>query len=351
MKIRPVALFETQVDPWGFSIPIMEAFKKIGYPCDYLTPASESNLDQYVTILLYGPMRSITTTVERFQRELHSNKVVMWFTEQVPPPHLPKIMHYWVARYRYHLQRMAEVEKQAHPSMLDQAFIPLLRRAGRLRALGEMIILQRRQLLASLCVFTEQHARFFRACHIPASVIPMGYHPLFGRNLHLDKDIDILFIGSLVDRRREQTIAKLQQAFAQRGLRFVIYDGSRQRGAIYGKCRMEILNRAHIFLNIFRQPWDDPTFRLLLAGANHTMLLSETVWPNSTGPFTANLHFAESDLQTLAERTLDYLAHPAEMEAITEANAEFIRHELTMENQAAKIIAGLQAIQPRGSRL
>lgn len=341
MKIDPVALFETEADPWGFSIPIIEGFKNAGYPCEYLTPASATSLDCFSTILLYGPMQSVTGIVERCKRQLHERKVVFWFTEQLPSPNLPTPIQVWQARCRYQLQRIWEGHQSKISAKNRQFLACLMRRAGRLRAFGEMIALHEYQLLSCLSVFTERHAQYFRASQIAANAIPMGYHGLYGRKLNLPKDIDVLFIGSLVDRRRKKTIAQFKEWCAEHGLKFVVFDGSGETSSVYGKRRIEVLNRARIFLNIFRQPWDDPTFRLLLAGANNTLLLTEKVMPGSNGPFQANVHFAECELSSLEECTLDYLAHPAKMEPIIQANTEFVTQQLTMDNQVERIITQL----------
>ncbi|HWQ83830.1 MAG TPA: glycosyltransferase [Anaerolineales bacterium] len=344
MEIRQVALVETEADPWGFSVPIMDAFKHAGYPCDYITPAVDTNLDQYSALILYGPMRSITSLVERFKRELDQSKVVLWFTEQLPSPNASKPLQTLLAQTRYLIQSTLETDRLLNSTSLHRIVTPFLKRSGRLRAVGEAITLYDNHLLAFLSVFTKRHACFFQANHIPARVIPMGYHPLFGRDLHLEKDIDVLFIGSTVDRRRRTILHQLREWYADQGVRFVIFDGSPENGFVFGKRRMEMLNRARIFINIFRQPWDDPTFRLLLAGANHTMLLSEKVDSSSRGPFEANVHFGECELGCLGEQTLEYLAHPAEIERITRANAEYIRQDLTMDRQVRKIIARLKRI-------
>ncbi len=67
--------------------------------------------------------------------------------------------------------------------------------------------------------------------------------------------------------------------------------------------RTELLNRSKLVLNIMRQPWDDPVFRILLASANGATVLSEPV--RDGGPFIAGRHFIAAPLDEIMSVAMD----------------------------------------------
>jgi hypothetical protein len=97
---------------------------------------------------------------------------------------------------------------------------------------------------------------------VPSAVVPFGYHPSFGEPLGLERDIDVVFLGSLRDRRRSRIVGSLQAELKRRNIGLLIKDGSRERGYAYGDERTRLLNRSRIMLSIMRQPWDDLLFRV-----------------------------------------------------------------------------------------
>jgi hypothetical protein len=119
---------------------------------------------------------------------------------------------------------------------------------------GEFAWLHSKGFLRLLAVLTPSHRDYFAKLGVPSKVIPYGYHKSFGRPLGLTRDIDVVFLGSLRDRRRSRIVSDLNQKLNKLGIKFVIKDGSRARGYAFGEERTQLLNRAKISLNIMRQP-------------------------------------------------------------------------------------------------
>jgi len=94
-------------------------------------------------------------------------------------------------------------------------------------------------------------------------------------------------------------------------------------------------------LNIMRQPWDDPIFRLLLAAPSGSMLLSEKLLPTSMGPYLPGKHFAMADLPHIVQAVEYYLSNDDDRREIAGQAFEFVTKELTMRNMAQKIIIAL----------
>ncbi len=287
-------------------------------------------------IVTYGPMQSMVRVIQRLTSMGRVPPLFIWFTEQVPPPHFSTIATNLAARFRYSF----ECSLCCLGSHIGRA---LLRsnRGGRLLALGELIELKRRNLKSLIGVFTDTNRIFLQRHGLSGKLIPMGYHPSFGRDLRLDRDLDVVFIGSTRDRRRRQLISDLQERFWKKGITFVIKDGSPEHGSVWGKERARLLNRTKIMLNIARQPWDDPVFRLLLTAPNKALLLSENLLATSTGPFHSGEHFAMAPLEELVDVTEYYLKSEKERRRITNQAYEFVTTKLTMAKMAQKAIHAL----------
>lgn len=296
----------------GFVEPIIDGFQH--HDCDLRCYEADDkwNFANCDFLITYGPMHSISTAILRLGKVANVPPIVFWYTEQLPDPaQNPRIM-YLTARSRYLLEngllRLFDRFYLKHNTLFER----LQARAGRFRALGEILALQQLSLLKLVCVFSETNRLLFSQFGLQCKCIPFGYHRSFGANQGLNRDIDVVFLGSTRDSRRNRIIGDLEKMLLARRIKFVIKDGSEQRGSVHGVERTILLNRSRIMLNIMRQPWDDPVFRMLLAAPNNTMLLSEELEPSSVGPFNPNEHFIMAPLAELAEVIEYWLAHEQE---------------------------------------
>jgi hypothetical protein len=294
-------------------------------------------LDQLDGYLLYGPGPSLEAMVEPL-KSLHTSKpnVIVWLTEQTPSPYVPARLQRSLAdagwhgyRALYHLRKLIYASGSGGLPALDS-------RAVRLRTLGALRWLQREGQLRLLAVLTPSHQRFFARMGIASQVVPFGYHATFGAPLALARDIDVVFVGSLHDRRRARIVGALHKELDRRQVQVVIKDGSRERGYAYGDERTRLVNRSKIMLNIMRQPWDDLVFRMLLAAPNGALLLSEPV--ADTEPFMPGQHFVMAELAQLADSVAYYLRHPAERESIAERARDFVIHQLAVPALARQLL-------------
>ena len=325
----------------GLITPIVEGFTDNGCDVQVLYRHSEWELRTCDFLVTYGPMQSMAWAVVRLSQSTRLPPLVVWFTEQVPSPR-PNLAIYLAARARYLCEEFAHRHAMATWMLEKIGFSVLPRKAGRLRILGEMLTLESRRLLKLICVFTDTNSLFLRHYGLPVAVVPMGYHPQFGERLgDLERDVDVVFLGSTRDKRRRDIIFELDKKLRAKGLSFVVKDGSPERGCVFGKERTLLLNRSKIALNIMRQPWDDPVFRLLLAAPTGAMLLSEKLLATSTGPFQPGKHFAMSELRTIVEAIEYYLSNDDERRQIAREAFEFVTNELTMRNMTRRILVAL----------
>ncbi len=332
--------------PGGLGTAVADGFAENGCNIHIASLQSAWNFRECDFVVIYGPMQSLVSAISHLVAMQQVPPLVVWFTEQVPRPDLPRFVTYWFARARYAFEGFSYLESVSRLAGNRKLDSLIFGRAGRLRALGELIALKRWNLLKLVCVFSETNLHFLRRHGLPATLIPMGYHPQFGERLNIERDIDVVFLGSTRDKRRKRLIYELEDRLCARDITFVVKDGSPERGYSFGKERTTLLNRAKIMLNIMRQPWDDPVFRLLLAAPNGAMLLSERLLPTSTGPFCQEKHFAVADLSEIVGAIDFYLTREAERRQIAECAYEFVTTKLTMGKMALEVLRALGLQKP-----
>jgi hypothetical protein len=258
----------------GFVAPIVDGLRANSCQVDCFEASEAWDFTACDYLLMYGPMRPMGWVVARLVNTRTVPPIVFWLTEQLPNPSLNTrlIRAFGTARF----ESEARIDKLLRGTSGQVPDLPIDLRAGRFRIVGELLALQRISLLKLVCVFSKTNREILTRLGLPVAHIPMGHHQSLGADLDLERDIDVVFLGSTRDNRRARIISSLEQSFAQNDIRLVIKDGSAQRGAVHGFERTVLLNRSKIMLNVMRQPWDDLVFRQLLAAPNRTMLL-ETI--------------------------------------------------------------------------
>ncbi|MBN1667733.1 MAG: glycosyltransferase family 1 protein [Anaerolineales bacterium] len=315
---------------------IKDGFLANGLLADEITPSSDKSLHEYDFLLLYGPMLPITPLSTWLTKQrMAVPPILFWFTEQLHRPQYSKIQ-----RKIAKLRAQAEIKfGTASPFIQRYSNLTLrLLRAGRLRAFGEILNLNDLGYLKHVFVFSQTHLNYFRQSNLPVDLIPMGYHPQFGQNLRIKKDIDVVFLGSTRDHRRRKLIQEIHEDLHSLGIHFEIRDGSSQHGYAFGEQRTRLINRSRIMLNIMRQPWDDPCFRMLLAAPNRSLLISESLLPASTGLFTPGEHLITANLGAIVDTISRYLSDVPARERIVEKAYDLVTNGMTMEAMTRKII-------------
>lgn len=322
--------------------PLMDGFAANGCEVEQVTDHS-SSLAGFDFLIMYGPMTSIGTQVERLKSLPSPPPVIFWYTEQMPDPSLPAWLVQLLARLRYANSKWYDGLLTPRISQMSGNRLHLPE-VGRLRAVGEIIELHKAGRLKIVCALSETNRRFLSRFDLPVVEIPIGYHPFFGEQLGLRRDIDVVFLGTQRDRRRRKWIARLAKELGEMRLQFIVKDGSPQRGYLFDLQRTLLLNRTKIMLNVMRQPWDDAIHRFLLAAANGALLLSEPIHEESTGPLQAGVHFVECRLEEMAHKAKEYLEAPAKREGITENAGNLVRSELTMTRMAGLCLQRMVAL-------
>lgn len=161
-----------------------------------------------------------------------------------------------------------------------------------------------------------------------------------GHDLKVTRDIDVLFLGVSDDGRRKGAIAYLRK----RGVAIAAM-GHPDDPAFWGPQRTALINRAKIFLNVYRSPGQLSGLRMLLAMANKSLVVSEPVYRPE--PFVPGRHYVSSTFEDMPEVIERYLRSDAERQAITEEAFSFVTERLRMEDSVKKILELIESRRPR----
>ena len=164
--------------------------------------------------------------------------------------------------------------------------------------------------------YSKENIRFLKGLHIEARHLPIGYHESLELIRHAPaKDIDILFYGSVGDRRKAildklTDIANVKVLFG-----------------VYGKQRDEVISRSRMVLNIHHYTtkiFEAPRISYLLN--NRCFVVSETSPVNPYG--AVGLCMVPYD--RIMETCEFYLAHDEEIERVRHDTYEEFRTNYPM---------------------
>jgi hypothetical protein len=180
-------------------------------------------------------------------------RLVVWHSEPLPPPRAAGL-----ATTRLHLREVAKIALRD-----DRATDPYTN-LRTLRALA------RRGLPDRLVVTSHGAAESLAENRIAADVVLKGRDPTHGRDLGLERDIDVLFIGALDVPRRRRAL----RALRKHDLAVEAVGGWGKKG-VWGEERTQLVNRAKILVNLSRQDGQFSGERLLVGMANRALVVAE----------------------------------------------------------------------------
>lgn len=117
---------------------------------------------------------------------------------------------------------------------------------------------------------TEQKRLFLKKMGFSTFFSPAGLQKSFGRILNIERDIDVLFIGSLKSSRRRKRVESILEQLSGLGYRVHIAPRKTQ-----DEERTHLINRARVVLHIHQFAWDTPWMRWCFATANGAVIASE----------------------------------------------------------------------------
>lgn len=240
---------------------------------------------------------------------------VIWHVEPLPPPH--------ASGYGWPRPQAREIAKIVlrHPSASD-----VYSNYWTLRRLA------RRGLPGVLAVISGERKAFLEERGIDSVLVPYGYEEADGRDLGLERDIDVLFLGLPATRSRRRALNRLRRS----GVRLEAL-GSYFDPALWGENRTRLVNRAKIMLSISRFPTAFAIKRFMLGMACKALIVSDPIYDPQ--PFVRDEHFVEAPIEQMPAVIEHYLSDDEERLRIAQAGHDFATREVTMERSVMQLLA------------
>jgi hypothetical protein len=191
--------------------------------------------------------------------------------------------------------------------------------------------LAREGIVDLLTVATRSYQAFLAEQGTPSELIPVGYHPIHGNLLDLERDIDVLFLGDLRVGRRKRILRRLRRE----GLD-VQAVGNYSDRRYWGEGRTRLLNRTKITLNLPRHPGLLADLRLILGMAAGALVVSEPVY--LPDPYVPERHYVEAPLEEMAATVTSYLNDEEARQRVAQRGHDFVTQELTWKNSFAQLL-------------
>lgn len=328
---RTVLLLYVNPYPSGeFDISFISGFEDNGCRVDCVRNGQSWHND-YDMVIGYGPF-TIQQSPFKIGQQLLKMPVqkrpafVWWLTENIPDPRFPIELTKVAAMLRLLADRLFSSSALKLPLALQQ----ILLRGHRLRVYGELRWLRQKGVLDVLAITSYNRALYYRRSGMDCVEAPLGYHPIYGSDLNLPRDIQVVFLGNMDSERRQQFVPPLFDELRKRDVNVVI------KTRIYDEERTEFLNRTCILLNVLRAPQDYVGQRFLLGAANKALVISEPI-PGEE-PFRPGEHLVTCSLETMADTIGIYLANQQKRQQIVDAAYRFVTQELTIEKSVRRIL-------------
>jgi len=182
-----------------------------------------------------------------------------------------------------------------------------------------------------LAVSSEAHQAYLAEHDIESEFVPIGNHPTYGRQLGLERDIPVLFLGEHRIRRRRKILKGLRRD----GVDVVAIGGSSTTKGQWGDARTELLNRTKVLLNLPRFPGHFSD-RVMMGMATGALVVSEPLY--LPAPFEPGVHYVESEVDQMAETVQRYLADEEARGRITDRAHTFLNGLHTFEGVFAQLM-------------
>ena len=166
---------------------------------------------------------------------------------------------------------------------------------------------------------------------IDALVAHFGYSKDYGGLLELERDIDVLMLGTMNVPHRRHVVRSLRRAGVP-----VLTAGDYRDPALWGESRTELVNRAKIMLSVGRFPGTLVGVRFQIAMACGALIVSEP--PYDPAPYIPGEHFAQASVDDMPAAIERSLTDEPERLRITTAAHRFVTTELTIERSFARLL-------------
>jgi hypothetical protein len=297
-------------------------------------------VDVLVTFHPYGKLLPIANQLA--QRPLRERPFwIHWNTEGLPDLRIPWRAVVAVGAVRSWLERRLDAQSRlAQHLKRKRPFSHLETRILRFRYVGDYHYLHRNGLLGLLADSSEIYARLHRRSGIPTVAAPWGASTRWFKDLGLERDIDVLWMGYRATKRRSRYLDQVRQELARRGVQMYVADNV-EKPFIFEDERTQFLNRAKITLNLMRAWHDDNISRLTMAIPNRSLVVSEPLLPHCPA-YVPGSHYVSAPVAALADEIVYYLRHEEERSQIVEKAYQLATEVMPFRRSVERIMAAIE---------
>jgi hypothetical protein len=270
---------------------------------------------------------------------------VHWNTENPPDLRIPWLIMRSVSAWRSWLDRLND--SRHHWIRTLAAKPPLFwinKKLYKFRYVGEYHYAYRRGWLDVFAESSEIYAQLHNQHGLPTEVIPWGTVKSWHADLKLERDIEVLWMGSRRTKRRSKLLDQVREQLAAYGIIMYVADNV-ENPFIYGETRTEFLNRAKITLNLL-PTWYDNAFpyRFHIAAGNRSLVVSEPFLAHDP-IYAAGKHYVSAPVETIADTILYYLNHEQERLQITENAYQLVTTKRTFNSSIKTLMAAVNKVR------
>lgn len=347
--VGKVAIVHGRSAPRFHATELADQLQKRGFATE-LVPENSASIPNFDKIVLLGAQKPDLGGLTGVPSQSNARQVVVWVTEPIMPAHTAT----WAWRYGrllYRLEGSLPFSAKTCRRLTRFLYWPISlwgldHDSGQLSAkdvqaaMTYSIYLRtavEAGLVSHVLAASYERVDSLAAIGIRTEFAPMGHHPTFGRDLGLDRDIDVLFLGRLGLGKRRLSMMRIFRKLRALGLK-VDY---RSHGT-WGDDRTKLLNRTKVVLHLPKYPWDTPWYRWLLATANGAIVASPPM--SIAKPFRPSEDFLCAKETELASEILACLDAPSARRTILENCRSTINAHLNLADTVDLIAQKLQLI-------
>jgi len=296
-------------------------------------------------VFSYGPYGNFLTIPRQLAKIPPVKKPIFvhWNTEGIPDLRIPWGIMSSIAGWRSWLGRVQDARNGSARSLGNERLLSLNEsRMLRFRYLGDYYYAHRRGWLDIFADTSEIYAEIHRRHGLPTIVAPWGATPQWYKGLGLERDIDVLWMGTRGTKRRSIILDRVRSKLESNGIGMYVADG-KENPFVFGDERTSFLNRSKITLNITRTWYDDNFSRFALAAPNRSLIVSESVLPHCRS-FIAGTHYVSVPVERLAEAILYYLEHEEERFRIVDNAYDLVTTKLVFQESIKSIMEAVNQV-------
>lgn len=287
-------------------------------------------------VLAYGPHNgSILEAANTVDFRRHSRPLfVWWLLENLPSSGVSPAVLNVAGECRLWLDALLRVWSGRAIAAGAGKLQHLLESGHRMRIWAEARRLHNRRQLDGFYVDSAIATKILARDGVHSVHLPFGGHQVFGRDLGIPRDLDVVFLGQPGSKRRLRLLERTKIELARGGVDVHVVDGT--GGYLDGDARTRLLNRSKVVLNIMKEAEDSVGLRFLMAGANKAVTVSE---PTSALTFLRpGEHYVEAPPEQLADAVMQSLRNENARTAMAERTFRYLMGEGHLVHSVQRIL-------------